>query len=244
MFARLNTIKLPSINKLSFTNRLFSKIITDNIEEIKTSIDNNNFKYDYSKHINKLDINRQTKLIDYDISLAININKLNENIQKDIINKNPLNLQYIKNPNLSIIKSVDISHNDINNYINNNKQIEDYTFKKHFGEENLIKENLLNLLTITKPAENTLILAKDLNNQLKSLINDRKLQLLLNNTEDINNNIKDIDHLFVIILFFIITMYSIDDVKAHIRVLSRDLRYIDGDLSSISRKINDKNNKD
>lgn len=250
MFARLNTIKLSSIIKSSSNNRFFSRLITDNIEDIKSSIDNNDFKFDYSKHINDLDIEHQTKLINHNVNLAFNVNKLNKDIQKDIINKNPMNIQYIQNPSLSIIKTANIIHNDINNYINN-KGSENLMFKSHQGEVNLIKNNLLNLLTIKQPARDTLILAKELNNQLKTHINDHKLQLLLNNTKDTHNNTEDIynntidnNNYFIIVFLFVITMYSIDDVKAHIRVLSRDLRYIDGDLSSISRKINDKDNKD
>lgn len=99
MFSR---IRSPIINSLN-ASRLMASIACNDINMIKISINNKNFKYDYTSHINNLELEYQKKLIKHDIELAKHIKKLDESIQLDLINKNIMNIYHFNITNKNVI---------------------------------------------------------------------------------------------------------------------------------------------
>lgn len=86
-------------------NRLFS-IKCNDIDMVKLSIKERNYKYDYVEHINKLDLEHQKKLINHNIKLTKHIKKLDESIQLDLIKENILNIYHFNITKKKVIAEI------------------------------------------------------------------------------------------------------------------------------------------
>lgn len=185
MLSRSRLIVKPLFN----TRPLSSVLNTDNIEKIKLSIDKSMFQYDYTKHIDKLDVHRQKKLIEHDITLAKNVKKLDTNIQSDLLNKNILNAKYINKLNNKTVKLLENKKTYLELLI-------DYHFlnyKKNIPELNTIQDDIQNNVEKLKYNDNFEMLYNNvINIKSSSKLNDSNQCINIKIKKD-GKNIKDLE---------------------------------------------------
>lgn len=170
---RLNT-KFNS-RYFSFTNYL----ITDDLDLIKKSIDNSVYQYDYSNHIDKLDFNRQKKLLYYNPSLAKFVNNLHTELQIDIITNNFTNVKYINN----------LNKKTVNLLSNQNKEFELLLdralilyYQKHNIQSLITDQKFINKLQLNiNNIINIVDTSKVINNKILQLYSESFIDKLKNN---------------------------------------------------------------
>lgn len=157
------------VNQLINTRPFTTVLNTDNINKIKLSIDKHMYNYDYTKHINKLDIHRQKKLIEHDITLAKHIKKLHTDIQTDLINKNIFNVKYINKLNNTTIKLLENKNTELELFIdaklieynNINKINNNVNYNLLYNNHNNIKKQLNNTNNQCFNSFNNILLIKN-----------------------------------------------------------------------------------
>lgn len=144
----LSRIRSPIINSLN-SSRLMASVACNDINMIKISIDNKNFKYDYTNHINNLELEYQKKLIKHDIELAKHIKKLDESIQSELINKNIMNIYHFNITKKSVIKEAKTLNAELKYDVE--EMISKLDEKSRIDVENNIPDNIYVDLVKSKP---------------------------------------------------------------------------------------------